>query len=185
VFRKTKSSDSAEAIETPEESRARLADVAQAAKGRPTPTRREAESARKARLTGAVDTKGARRQQRQRDFEVSTERQHGGPIKQFARDYVDKRYRAAEFFIPLAVVMFVLASIRISYTQILSILLWVIMLLAIVVDSVFLALGVRKAAQARFPEQDLGRIRIYALMRSLQFRRWRLPKPRLKRGQPI
>jgi hypothetical protein len=56
------------------------------------------------------------------------------------------------------------------------------MLVAIVIDSIFLVLGVKKNAAARFPDQELGRIGIYALMRSLQFRKWRLPKPRLKRG---
>jgi len=181
VFRKQKSPDSAETTEAP----APEVDAAQAAKGRPTPTRRESEEARKARLTGKVSTgnvKADKRVQRQRDFAASTERQHGGPVKQFARDYTDKRFRVAEFFIPFAVLLFVLAGINNKSTQLASIFLWALMLVAIIADSIFLVLGVKKNAAARFPDQELGRIGIYSLMRSLQFRKWRLPKPRLKRG---
>jgi hypothetical protein len=186
VFRKEKPTSSAPSVETAAESAARANDAAQAAKGRPTPTRREAELARKQRLSGVGDnSKSAKRVQRARDYEITTERQHGGPVKQFARDYTDRRYRVAEFFIPLAVLMFVLATIRTNATQLASIVLWVIMLMAIIVDSVILVFGLKKAAKAKFPNQALGRLGLYALMRSLQFRRWRLPKPRLKRGEPI
>ena len=31
----------------------------------------------------------------------------------------------------------------------------------------------------------LGRIGWYSLMRSMQFRKWRLPKARVKRGEPF
>lgn len=185
VFRRQKPSDSEASIETAAETATRKIDVAQAAKGRPTPTRKEAELARNQRLTGATDAKGVKRQQRARDFELSTERQHGGAVKQFARDYVDKRYRVAEFFIPLAVLMFVLAAVHTNATQLASLALWGIMLVAIVIDSIILVIGVKKAAKARFPNQELGRLGLYTLMRSLQFRRWRLPKPRLKRGAAI
>jgi len=67
-------------------------------------------------------------------------------------------------------------------TQLASVFLWGLMLVGIIIDSVILVLGVKKNARERFPNQDLGRIGIYSLMRSLQFRKWRLPKPRLKRG---
>jgi hypothetical protein len=180
VFRKQKSSEAA----APTEPAAPAADANQGPKGRPTPTRREAELARKQRLTGkGGDPKTERRVQRQRDFEASTERQHGGPVKQFARDYTDKRFRVAEFFIPFAVLLFVLAGIRNTTTQLASIVLWAVMLVGIAIDSVVLVVGVKKQARLRFPNQDLGRIGIYSLMRSLQFRKWRLPKPRLKRGE--
>ena len=157
-------------------------DAAQANKGRPTPTRREAELARKQRLTGTSgNPKADRRAQRQRDFEASTERQHGGQVKAFARDYVDSRFRVAEFFIVFAVALFVLASV--PALAFYSVILWAVMLVGIVIDSIFLVRGVRKQAEARFPGQDLGRIGWYSLMRSMQFRKWRLPKPRLKRGE--
>jgi hypothetical protein len=182
VFRKQKSTDSVAQTEEP----AQPLEDAQAAKGRPTPTRREAELARKQRLSGkGADPRADRRVQRQRDFEVSTERQHGGPVKQFARDYVDKRTRVAEWFIPFAVLLFILAGIRTTATQLGSVILWALMLVAIFVDSVLLVRGVKREARKRFPGQDLGRIGTYSLMRSLQFRKWRLPKPRLKRGEPI
>ncbi|ACU70778.1 putative integral membrane protein [Catenulispora acidiphila DSM 44928] len=181
MFRKQKSTDEAERAASEQEQL--LLEEAQAAKkGRATPTRREAELARKQRLSGiSSDPKKAKRQARDRDFKAATERQHGGPVKQFARDYVDSRFRIAEFFIVFAVLLFVVASV--PSVALLSVVLWLVMLVAIVVDSVLLVRGVKKEAHRRFPDADLGRIGWYSLMRSMQFRKWRLPKPRLKRGE--
>jgi Flp pilus assembly protein TadB len=182
VFRKQKSTDEAAEAESTQEETPSALDEAQAAKGRPTPTRRESELARKQRLSGVSgDPKKAKREARQRDFEASTERQHGGPVKQFARDYVDSRFRIAEFFIIFAVLLFVVASV--PSVALLSVVLWLVMLVAIVFDSVLLVRGVKKEARKRFPNADLGRLGWYSLMRSMQFRKWRLPKPRLKRGE--
>jgi Flp pilus assembly protein TadB len=182
VFRKQKSTDEAAEAESTQEETPSALDEAQAAKGRPTPTRRESELARKQRLSGVSgDPKKAKREARQRDFEASTERQHGGPVKQFARDYVDSRFRIAEFFIIFAVLLFVVASV--PSVALLSVVLWLVMLVAIVIDSVLLVRGVKKEARKRFPNADLGRLGWYSLMRSMQFRKWRLPKPRLKRGE--
>ena len=181
MFRKQKSTDEADQAASEQESNSAL-DEARAAKGRPTPTRREAELARKQRLSGiSSDPKKAKRQTRQRDFDAATERQHGGPVKAFARDYVDSRFRIAEFFIIFAVLLFVVASV--PSVALLSVVLWLVMLVAIVFDSVLLVRGVKKEAHKRFPDADLGRLGWYSLMRSMQFRKWRLPKPRLKRGE--
>ncbi|MEY9858431.1 Flp pilus assembly protein TadB [Catenulispora sp. GAS73] len=181
MFRKQKSTDEADQATSEQESNSAL-DEARAAKGRPTPTRREAELARKQRLSGiSSDPKKAKRQARQRDFDAATERQHGGPVKAFARDYVDSRFRIAEFFIIFAVLLFVVASV--PSVALLSVVLWLVMLVAIVFDSVLLVRGVKKEAHKRFPDADLGRLGWYSLMRSMQFRKWRLPKPRLKRGE--
>ena len=181
MFRKQKSTDEADQATSEQESTSAL-DEARAAKGRPTPTRREAELARKQRLSGiSSDPKKAKRQNRQRDFDAATERQHGGPVKAFARDYVDSRFRIAEFFIIFAVLLFVVASV--PSVALLSVVLWLVMLVAIVFDSVLLVRGVKKEAHKRFPDADLGRLGWYSLMRSMQFRKWRLPKPRLKRGE--
>jgi Flp pilus assembly protein TadB len=181
VFRKQKSTvEAQDAAQEREQTPAEAA--AQGPKGRPTPTRREAELARRQRLSGVnANPKQAKREARQRDFEAATERQHGGPVKAFARDYVDSRFRAAEFFIIFAVLLFVVASV--PSIALLSVVLWVVMLVAIVIDSLVLVRGLKKEARRRFPNEDLGRIGWYALMRSMQFRKWRLPKPRIKRGE--
>lgn len=178
VFRKQKSPDSQAAkAEAP-------AEPTPAGKGRATPTRREAELARKQRLTGKTgNVKADRRESRRADFEAQTERQHGGVVKQYARDYTDQRFRIAEFFILFAVLLFVLAGIQNATAQLLSLALWVVMLIAIVIDSIFLVRGVKRGLRERYPNQDPGRIGMYVLMRSMQFRKWRLPKPRLKRGE--
>ncbi|MFL6110817.1 MAG: DUF3043 domain-containing protein [Catenulispora sp.] len=184
MFRKQKSTVATDEAAQAQQDEAAAQAAAQAAKGRPTPTRREAELARRQRLAGvSSNSKAAKRQARQRDFEVATERQHGGPVKQFARDYVDSRFRIAEFFILFAVLLFVVASV--PSIALLSVVLWVIMLVGIVIDSMLLVRGLKKEARKRFPNEDLGRIGWYSLMRSMQFRKWRLPKARIKRGEPF
>ena len=183
MFRKQKSTVEADQPTSAQEETP-AQDAAQGPKGRPTPTRREAEQARKQRLSGiSADPKRAKREARQRDFEATTERQHGGPVKQFARDYVDSRFRIAEFFIVFAILLFIVAAI--PSIALLSVILWLLMLVAIVIDSILLVRGVRKEARKRFPNEELGRLGWYSLMRSMQFRRWRLPKPRIKRGEPF
>lgn len=180
VFGKQKSPDS-QAPATPD---AEQGQAAAAGKGRATPTRREAELARKQRLTGVSgNVKADRRRARAADMSAAQERQHGGVVKQYARDYTDQRFRVAEFFILFAVLLFVLAGIQNRTAQLASLVLWVVMLIAIVIDSVFLVRGVRKGLRERYPTQDPGRIGMYVLMRSMQFRKWRLPKARLKRGE--
>ncbi|NUP49566.1 MAG: DUF3043 domain-containing protein [Catenulispora sp.] len=181
MFRKQKSTVEADEA-AQERDTVHAQDASQAAKGRPTPTRRESELARKQRLSGInANPKLAKREARQRDFAAATERQHGGRVKELARDYVDSRFRVAEFFILFAVLLFVVASV--PAVALLSVVLWLVMLVAIVIDSILLVRGLKKEARRRFPEEDLKGVSRYALMRSMQFRRFRLPKPRLKRGE--
>jgi uncharacterized membrane protein len=58
---------------------------------------------------------------------------------------------------------------------------WVIVL-AVVIDSVFLSRKLKKRVVAKFGTVDSGVV-WYGTMRSLQFRRLRLPKPKVKRGE--
>jgi Protein of unknown function (DUF3043) len=53
----------------------------------------------------------------------------------------------------------------------------------IVLDAVISGLRLRKRLAERFPDQNKKGAVAYALMRSLQMRRLRLPKPQVKRGE--
>ena len=54
----------------------------------------------------------------------------------------------------------------------------------IVVDTVILVIQLNSRAKKEFPDKaDRRGLTLYALMRTLQYRRLRMPKPRVQRGR--
>jgi hypothetical protein len=169
----------------------------QAPKGRPTPKRSEAQTQRRKAVTAPTDRKAATRQARDtRRTELAKQREalaggderylpvrDKGPVRKYTRDYVDSRYRVAEFFLPLAVLILVMSII--GSLQSLSLLLWLIVIVAIVVDSAITGIRLRGNLRKRFPDQNTKGAMAYGLMRTLQMRRLRLPKPQVQRGAKL
>ncbi len=168
----------------------------QAPKGRPTPKRSEAQTQRRRAVATPADPKAAAKQAREaRRADLAKQREalmngderylparDRGPVRKFARDYVDSRFRVAEFFLPLAVVILVLSMLRNPALQNLSLLLWLVVIVLIVIDSVVTGFLLRRELAKRFPDKPTKGAVAYALMRTLQMRRLRLPKPQVKRG---
>jgi hypothetical protein len=169
----------------------------QSPKGRPTPKRSEAQSQRRRASTTPTDRKSAMKQQREaRRTDMARQRaalangderflpaRDKGPVRRYVRDYVDSRFCMAEFFLPLAVVILVLSMVRIGSLQNIALLLWLGVIVLIVVDSIGLWLRLKKQLAERFPDTPKRGAVAYGLMRTLQMRRLRLPKPQVKRGQ--
>jgi hypothetical protein len=169
----------------------------QAPKGRPTPKRSEAQTQRRSvAQTPTTRKDAAKRQRDERRVQMEKQRQalasgderylpvrDKGPVRKFARDFVDSRFCVAEFFLPMAVVILVLSMVRVGPLQNIALLLWLVVIVMIVVDSIVIAIRLRKQLAARFTDVPTkGAVR-YALMRTLQMRRLRLPKPQVKRGE--
>lgn len=169
----------------------------QAPKGRPTPKRSEAQSQRRSVASTPSTRKDAAKRQRE-DRRAQMERQRQalaggderylpardkGPVRKYARNYVDSRYNIAEFFLPMAVIILAMTLVRASAVQQIALLLWLVVIVLIVLDSVFSGYRLRKRLAERFPDQNRRGAVPYALMRSLQLRKLRLPKPQLKRGE--
>lgn len=171
----------------------------QAPKGRPTPKRSEAQSQRRslANSSSKMSRKDATRRQREaRRADMARQREalaggderylparDKGPVRRFARDYVDSRFFVAEFFLPLAVVILVLSMVQAGAMQTYVLLLWMLVILLIVINSVVLGIQLKRQLRKRFPDENLRGVVAYALMRTLQMRRLRLPKPQVKRGE--
>lgn len=169
----------------------------QAPKGRPTPKRSEAQSQRRSLANSQLSRKDAGRRQREaRRADLARQREalaggderylparDKGPVRRFIRDYVDSRFHVAEFFLPLAVVILVLSMIQAGAMQTYVLLLWMLVILLIVVNSIVLAFQLKRQLRKRFPDENLRGAVPYALMRTLQMRRLRLPKPQVKRGE--
>ncbi|MFF8318342.1 DUF3043 domain-containing protein [Streptomyces bobili] len=169
----------------------------QAPKGRPTPKRSEAQSQRRSVANTSSSRKdAAKRQREERRAQLERQRQalaggderflparDKGPVRKFARDTIDSRFNVAEFFLPMAVVILVLSMVRVGSLQTIALLLWLVVIVLIVLDSLFTGFRLKKRLAERFPDQNRRGAVAYALMRSLQMRRLRLPKPQVKRGE--
>ncbi|MET8610957.1 MULTISPECIES: DUF3043 domain-containing protein [Streptomyces] len=169
----------------------------QAPKGRPTPKRSEAQSQRRSvahtptnRKDAAKRSREERRQalERQRQALASGDERYlpardKGPVRRFARDWVDSRFNVAEFFLPLAIVILVLSVVRVPALQNIALLLWAVVIVLIVLDAAVSGFRLKKRLKERFPDGNTRGAVAYALMRSLQMRRLRLPKPQVKRGE--
>jgi len=191
------------------------ADATAAGKGRPTPTRKEAEAARKAVLAGTTDPKAAKKADRDAARQARYEAQQGlrsgdprklpardqGPVKARVRDLVDGRISMGEIFIPVAVLVLVLGFVRVQAVQVALLWVWLFVLLGVVVDSLFIVWRLRRTLPQEFPDADpktsvghdargnivygLKGAATYAVIRSLQIRGLRLPKPKVRwNGQP-
>ena len=165
-------------------------------KGRATPKRREAEKGRRRAITAPKDRKQAYREarERQRDerkvsmqaLRTGDERhlppRDRGPVKRYARDIVDARRSVAEFFLPLAVVILLLTYAGSDWLKTIGSTLWLALVVLIVIDSVLLARRLRKGLARSHPAENHRGALPYALMRSMQIRKFRLPPPRIKAG---
>ncbi|WP_432075703.1 DUF3043 domain-containing protein [Streptomyces wuyuanensis] len=169
----------------------------EAPKGRPTPKRSEAQTQRRRAQSAPLDRKAAMRRQREaRRADLARQREalaggderylpprDKGPVRRFVRDFVDSRFCIAEFFLPLAVVILVLSMIRVPQLQNIALLLWLGVIVMIVIDSIGLWIRLKKQLNERFPNEPKRGAVAYGLMRTLQMRRLRLPKPQVKRGE--
>ncbi len=171
--------------------------VAGGGKGHATPSRREAEEARKSQLKIPKDPKAAKKASRQRDQEDRARAREGmrngeekylpardrGPARAFARDFVDGRVTLAEFFIFIAIAVLALGFIRNPLIQSWVSIGFFALTALIVVDTVVLLVQLSLRAKKAFPEaKDRKGLLLYATLRTLQLRRLRLPPPRVRRG---
>lgn len=171
----------------------------QGGKGRPTPTRKEAEAAARARAKGTMDKKAAQKvlrdsqrtntQKMREAMKTGDERylpaRDKGPVRRFIRDYVDSRICVAEFMLPLLLaIMFLSYSGNAGLSKVGSGL-WTATLLITLVDTVWLHFRLRKQLRRRFPNESTRGTVFYMILRVMQLRFMRMPKPQVKLGQKL
>jgi hypothetical protein len=174
-------------------------------KGRPTPKRREAEERNRHPLIGGdragqgtkQERKAARQARRQamraerdrtRQALYTGDERHlpprdRGEARRFVRDYVDARRSVGEYFIPIAIVVLLIGLVRSPWTQLASVVLLYGSVLVVAVDSYLLRRRLNAMATQRFGPAKAAGVGTYGLMRALQIRRTRLPRPQVNRGQ--
>ena len=173
---------------------------AAAGKGRATPSRKEAEAARKKQMKTPVSRKEEMRKQKEaRDVARGRTRdamrsggddkhlplRERGPVRRFCRDYVDRRFNMAEVLLPILIVILLFSFVNRPWASIAVLILWTSTILITIIDEVFLVRGLRKELQARFDPDDIRGCLPYAVLRTTQLRRFRMPKPQVKRGETL
>ena len=203
MFGRNKTTETSAAAAATAEQEAR-----EGAKNRPTPKRREAEQRNRrpigspARATalrpGATkeEKKAARAAERakwaeernlQRQALISGDDKHlpprdKGPVRRYVRDYVDARRNAGELFIPAAMVILALSLVPVQPLPLVSLVALYTLVLYVVVDSVLLRRKLNRLTVDKFGDKATGAAG-YGMMRALQIRRTRLPRPQVKRGE--
>jgi hypothetical protein len=170
--------------------------TATSGKGRPTPTRKEAEAARKSSISVPKDPKAARAAARERTRQNRIASRAGsllgspetsaardaGPVRAHVRDFVDSRWTTGEVFVPIAFLVLI-GSVALPPTaKSLTYLFWLGTLFLMILDGAWLSIRVRRSVAKEFPDAATRGLTSYAVMRGLQMRRLRLPKPRVKAG---
>lgn len=171
-------------------------------KNRPTMSRKEAEAARKRPLV-IDDRKAAREADRKRRMTARAQeqnalmtgdeefmpQQHRGPVKRFVRDIVDARWNVGEFSLILVMIPVIVqlamggSSSRASVFMWSNVSMWIIATV-VFVDTFWLSRIVKRRVTEKFGVEALKLKPIsYGVMRALQLRRLRLPKPQVNRGQ--
>lgn len=169
-------------------------------KGRATPSRREAELARKRQMKTPMTRKEQSRRDRAAREDLRRKQQEAlrsgdeknlparerGPVRRFLRDYVDRRWNVAEFMLPLLLVILVLSYLNTSWSLGLVTFLWTFTIVGVVLDTFVLLRGVKREMKARgFESPETNGARFYAVLRSTQLRRFRLPRAQVKRGETL
>src|SRR5699024_141420 len=109
---------------------------------------------------------------------------HRGPVRRYIRDAVDARFMLGEFFFPLTMVivlvLLVAQSILTPEAGVLILVALYVVELATLAHSIWVSFAIKTELTRKF-----GPVRgthMYAIGRSMQMRRMRLPKPQVKRG---
>ena len=185
-----------------------------AGKGRPTPKRNQAtgrrgpvapppktqrEAIKRSKEVGKTLTKEERRvqstQRRERMMrgdDAYVLPRDRGPVRAFVRDATDSRRNIAGILLPVAVLSFIVLLINNPTVQVVGPFILLIAILAAVVDSIIFGRQLARRVADKFPKGDPSGLSIrprslsfYAFNRACLIRKWRVPRPRVGRGDAV
>jgi hypothetical protein len=192
---KAQDSEAAQTEEAPAKNRS----AAETGKGRPTPKRREAERNRYRSITGGTSggrgapaDKSAGRTDRARRYEAMKRgedwalgpRDRGAPRK-LARDWVDSHRRPSEYYMYVLILLLIALLSRNKALNTYVSPLVLVLIVVIVIDAYFIRRALHRLVAERLPGESARGLTVYAVMRALQIRRFRMPAPRVKPGDKI
>ncbi|MER6829382.1 DUF3043 domain-containing protein [Streptosporangium sp. NPDC000563] len=191
---------------TADDSPASANDPKPAGKGRPTPKRRDAEGRRRQPVNAPQNRKEAYKNLRERQANERVKAREGmlrgderyfpardkGPVRKFARDWVDSRRLVSQYFLPFSLLILLLTWIPFPlevrgyiYAAVITVG-WPLMMVTVLLTSIWVSWKVKNLAAEKFPNENLKGVGFYAAMRALQIRKLRFPPPAvLPGGKPV
>ena len=164
-------------------------------------TPKRAATGRRVNEPAPANRREAYKQMRTRERSEAVERREGmaagdekyllprdrGPERSLVRDIVDSRRTVGSWFFGGALVVLVASNVRIPIVSLIGTILWALLAVAVIIDSMLIARKAKRLVLERFPKttQRLGGLQMYGIMRGLSFRRMRLPKPKVKIGDKV
>lgn len=109
-----------------------------------------------------------------------------GPVRRLVRDLVDSRRTTATLLLPAAILPLAGELSGIDQVRALTQILWIFAITLSLADFVGGGMRIRRAIHERFPDEGSTRRHVfYGIVRMLQFRRLRVPKPRVAVGDTV
>jgi hypothetical protein len=192
-------SPGAQSPDGPADTRPRSA--AETAKGRPTPKRSVAEAKRRQPITGswrpaaaprtkeekarARTNRAGRYEAMKRGEEWALNPRDRGRARALTRDFVDSKRRVSEYYMYILVVLLAAVFVRSPAAQAIISPVVLLLILVIVVDATLIRRSLGRLMAERLPGESTRGLTMYAVMRALQIRRFRVPTPRVRPGDKI
>jgi hypothetical protein len=187
LFRPYKQNDSAASPQATQEEEV-ASQTPDGKKGRPTPSREQAQAARMAAIHPKLTKKELRAKEREVENRKRTEdweKVENQPERVLMRNYVDSRWTFTELMWPLLLIMLagsLLASAWPPLLVITTFLLYGVVLLS-VVNIIWVWFGFKKMLAARYPDRPTKGLLWSMISRMVTLRRVRNPAPAIKRGE--
>ena len=192
-------SPGAQSPDGPADTRPRSA--AEAAKGRPTPKRSVAEAKRRQPIAGssrapaaprtkeekakARTNRAGRYEAMKRGEEWALNPRDRGRARALTRDFVDSKRRVSEYYMYILVILLAAVFVRSPAAQAIISPVVLLLILVIVVDATLIRRSLSRLMAERLPGESTRGLTMYAVMRALQIRRFRVPTPRVRPGDKI
>lgn len=139
-----------------------------------------------------------REERRERRREVSEGMRRGdeqylsgrdrGPVRRLARDVVDSRRTVGTYFFAGALIVLLGSSGAMpAQVRLVANLLWAVLAVGVLLDITLLCRKVKRLVRERHPDstERMGGVYLYVAMRSITFRRLRIPLPQRKFGDRV
>ncbi len=181
-----------------------MSEESSSGKGRPTRSRKDAEEARKKAMKKPQTRKEQMLREREARAKLRRKQQEAlrggdddhlpprdrGPVRALVRDVVDRRVNVAEYLLPILLVVIVLNLLNSSVFQepqvdAFIMLTWLALILLTIFDEIRMVRLVKRTVADRFGAEKQRGNTGYAVLRSTQLRRFRLPKVQIERGAPL
>lgn len=166
-------------------------------KGRPTPSRKEAQAKRVVSTLAPAKNKEDRRRAKEqaraarvasraaflRGDENALPSRDRGPARRFVRNYIDSRRWFGEYMLPTMALILALSVIPVVQVQLIAQGIIYFVFIGTGITGIYASRSIKREVAKRFPGTSTKGLGLYGWMRSTQVRRFRTPQCQVKVGE--